>query len=620
MSFKFLRPTWVKIVIAVVAIGVIGYFWNQSSNKGPFYDTQTMAQGTVVQTVEVTGQIKPETRIALAFKSSGRLIDAKTKVGQTVKKGDVLAQLETRDLQFSVQRAKQALWAASANLDQRLAGETPESLRIAQASVDQAQASYTKALADRETTRVSAESDYQIATIAVDTARRNLDNNGSSLNQGVLNAYENLRNALRNALPSLQTGLVDGDAIIGVDNTVSNAGYLSVLGANDQSSFLTAKNAYPDAKQYVRSADDAVRALYAGSSSWDHTNTANSTIYALQRVQTYLDYVVRTLVGTPASATFSAAEIAAKKAGIEADRSAIGAQITSLTMAVQTANTAELNRTSTQTQLQNAYQTALQNLSTADRARTSKVQTADTNIELQRAALSSAQAALALKQQSPRETDVAALRAQVASAKTSYDQAVAQLQDAQIVAPTDGIVSEFIPSVGEMVVSGQKAVSLAVVDGQTIEVLVPEADISKIKVAQTATMTLDAFGEDKIFKGAVVGEDPDQTKVQDAVYYKVQLSIDAGQEQVKPGMTANVTILTAEKKDVLYAPTRAIRETAGVKFIRVLVNNKAEDRTVEVGLRGDEGKTEILSGMKKEDVVIVGELTAQEYAAKQIKK
>jgi hypothetical protein len=157
-------------------------------------------------------------------------------------------------------------------------------------------------------------------------------------------------------------------------------------------------------------------------------------------------------------------------------------------------------------------------------------------------------------------------------------------------------------------------------EGYTVEALVPEADIAKVNVGQTATMTLDAFGDSVVFQGTVVAENPDQTKVQDAIYYKTSFQLLANGYDVKPGMTANVTIKTGESKDALFIPTRAVRDQNGVVSVRVLENAQPRDVNVQLGLRGDEGKVEVKEGLSVGQQVILGELTADEYKKLQATK
>jgi RND family efflux transporter MFP subunit len=191
------------------------------------------------------------------------------------------------------------------------------------------------------------------------------------------------------------------------------------------------------------------------------------------------------------------------------------------------------------------------------------------------------------------------------------DKANADLLKSQIIAPVDGTISDIIPTIGEQVVPNTVAIKMVGTSGYEVEAQVPEADVAKVVVGQTATMTLDAYGDDVVFQGSVVAEEPDQTKIQEAIYYNVRIQIDPSGKDIKPGMTANVTIRTGEAKNVLVIPLRAVRTKAdtGEKTVRVLVTEVPEERTVELGLRGDEGRVEVISGVKVDEKVVTGEST-----------
>ena len=69
-------------------------------------------------------------------------------------------------------------------------------------------------------------------------------------------------------------------------------------------------------------------------------------------------------------------------------------------------------------------------------------------------------------------------------------------------------------------------------------------------------------------------------------------------------MTANVDIKTAEKQNVLYIPYRAVKEKDGGRIVEVLENGQLKEVSVVVGLRGDEGVVEIISGLSEGQNVI----------------
>lgn len=620
MNTAFLKSKWLWAGVAVVVVGGGLYMRGKNANKGPFYETAAVERGNVVQTVEVTGQMKPQSRIDLSFKASGKLQKLNVKVGDEVKAGDLLAELDMKDLSFSVSRASASLASARANLNARLAGETPESIRIAEASVAQAQAAHDKAVSDLNATKRTVEDEYQVAVIALDTARKNLSNSGTSLDQDVRNAYESTRSKLRAALGDIQTSLTEGDALIGVDNSAANDNYEATLGINDRAAFDRAKMQYPSAKASYQVATQAVNGLGATPTDAQTKAAAESIQIALTQVQSYLDQVQRTLAGTIPNPNLTEAQLATKRSTIDADRAAVSGQLTTITAALQSIRTTELARTTTRAQLENAVATAEANLRTADTGRVTKVQAAEANVSIQLAALRSAQASLALKKAPPRAVDIASLRALVMDAETAYAQAVERLNDARIVAPVAGTIADILPSQGQQVATSQVVIQLVAAEGFTVEALIPEADVAKVHVGQSAMITLDAFGDDVKFQGTVVSENPDQTKVQDAIYYKTFLQLMAEGRDVKPGMTANVTITTGEAKDALFIPIRAVRDEGGQRSVRVLENNQPKEVMIQTGLRGDEGRLEVKEGLNVDQQVITGELTAEEYKKLQTTK
>jgi HlyD family secretion protein len=596
---------WIPALIVVVGGG--WFLFGRGGNKGPVYETAAVVRGDIRQTVEVTGEIKPDARLNLAFKSGGTLQAINVKVGQEVKAGDVLAELEDRDLRFASQRAHAALAIAQANLSARLAGATKEDIAIAQAQVDQAQASYDKSLNDLALTKQSVQDEFRVAQLALSAAQANLANSGASADQGVSTAYSALKSSLQGSTGPMRTALIDGDAFIGVDNTSANDAYESIIGIYASDALNRAKQDYPVAKAAEAAAEAAIKGLGATPTSDELLHASDLATDALNKIQSYLDDVQKTAAGTITNSSLTDAALSSIKATIAADRTSVSAQLSSVTAAGEAVRTAGLSSKTSKDTLQNAYDTAKANFDIAQNNLTSKVQAAETAVEIQKAALGSAQAAFVAKKAPPREVDVAALRAQVLDAQTAAQQADEKLSDVQIIAPVDGIVADIVPNLGELVSANITAVKMVTKSQFTVDALVPEADIAKVAPGQQAEITLDAYGDTVKFAGAVFAEDPDQTKVSDAIYYKTTLSIDNGERDVKPGMTANVTIDTGDRTNALIIPTRAIRETDGVYTVRVLEGGTPREVTVTIGLRGDDGKTEALSGVSEGMQVVTGE-------------
>jgi RND family efflux transporter MFP subunit len=242
----------------------------------------------------------------------------------------------------------------------------------------------------------------------------------------------------------------------------------------------------------------------------------------------------------------------------------------------------------------NAYQTALQTQAQTTVAAKGAIDSAQ-------AALLQSQAQLALKQTTARPEDVQAAQAQIATANAQLQTAQNQYSNNIISSPIDGVVTSVDLKLGENI-PAQKAV-IVVLDAKSlhVETNISESSISNIKADQSVEMTLDAFGPDRYFSGQVLSIDPASTVVSGVINYRVVSSLPNTPE-IKPGMTANLTILIAEKDHVLGVPSRLIKTVGDKKYVSVLQNGKASDVEITTGLVGD-SLTEVYTGVEAGTVI-----------------
>ena len=145
-----------------------------------------------------------------------------------------------------------------------------------------------------------------------------------------------------------------------------------------------------------------------------------------------------------------------------------------------------------------------------------------------------------------------------------------------------------------------------------IEVNVSEADIGKVKEGQKAEYTLDGY-PDATFHGEVTQVRLNSTTTSNVVTYTVIVSVDNEDLKLKPGMTANVSIITSQNKDVLCVPTVALKytpETTGQKYkeqgVWVLENNEPVRIPVKEGASDDSNVQIITNKLKAGDKIIIG--------------
>lgn len=239
----------------------------------------------------------------------------------------------------------------------------------------------------------------------------------------------------------------------------------------------------------------------------------------------------------------------------------------------------------------------------------------------------------------------------VQSASATVNEAKDNLGRTTIYAPADGTISVLNVELGERVLgtqqmAGTEILRVANLNNMEVEVDVNENDIVKIKVGDEANVEVDAYLK-KQFKGTVtsISNSASSTLTADQVTnFKVKVRIlkesymdllegkPDTYSPFRPGMTATVDIITKTKANVLSVPISSVvvkSDTAAVKEIKVAdpadqksvpksdkkfecvfvkVGDKAKIRVIKTGIQ-DDANIEVLTGLKKGDVVITGPYT-----------
>jgi HlyD family secretion protein len=160
------------------------------------------------------------------------------------------------------------------------------------------------------------------------------------------------------------------------------------------------------------------------------------------------------------------------------------------------------------------------------------------------------------------KAQVAANDGQVEQAKANLHQSTINLDYTTIIAPVSGTVISRNVDVGQTVASAFAAPTLFTIaedlEKMQVDTSVAEADVGKLKAGMVATFTVDAYPTER-FKGTVRQVRNAPTTVQNVVTYDAVIDVDNTALKLKPGMTANVTFVYAEKDDVLKVPNSAMR-------------------------------------------------------------
>jgi RND family efflux transporter MFP subunit len=201
--------------------------------------------------------------------------------------------------------------------------------------------------------------------------------------------------------------------------------------------------------------------------------------------------------------------------------------------------------------------------------------------------------------------------------QAEIDTKIAQMEveKTEIRAPFGGIITDIKVSPQETVSIGRELFSLVNITQLKVQAKVLESEVGKMKVGHEASLRFSAYPE-KVFKGHVEAISP--VIIPEDRTCTVHILVDNPEEEVKPGMHAEVEIAADIYKDRLLVPQEAVLVRGGRKLVFVVEEGLAKWRYIEVGLE-NEDFVEVLDGVKEgEPVIVEGHFTLAHDAKVQV--
>jgi len=220
------------------------------------------------------------------------------------------------------------------------------------------------------------------------------------------------------------------------------------------------------------------------------------------------------------------------------------------------------------------------------------------DLEVAQSSLAKAQADYADWKNGPDPAEVEAMKAKVAATQ-------ATLRQAWIEAPFAGTITQVDAHTGDQVSASKSAFRLDDLSKLYVDLEVSEVDIDQIEIGQAVNVSFDALtGKQYAGKVSEVAMISDETS--SAVNFTVTVELTAPDKDVRPGMTSEVEIVTAQRDQALLIPNQAVRVVDG-KQVVYLVQADQSTKAVEVGLGvSSDAYSELLSGdLKAGDVVVL---------------
>ena len=529
------------IIVTILILGGGGWYFYAQQNGTPNFEFVVVERGDLVQQVSITGRVNPVDMVDLGFSTNGTLETLAVEVGDVVEKDAVLATLDDDEVQADLTQALAALSSARAKLSQF------------QAQVDKEKAT----LADLE--RGTRQEEITLQEVKVANAMIALDLARSDVVSTLEDSYTKADDAVRSKLDVIFSGPRSSSPSV---------------------AFTTANAALESSVELKRSSIEggfvSWRASLDALSVSDNLITASSDAkIILTDVRNLLDDASLLVAGGVPSGTITQTTLDGYESDISTGRSNVNTAFSNVIAKEVALTTAEANLKVEENQL-----TVLQSGTSVEQidAQKATVAQAEANFAIQRGAINEA-------------------AARVTKARTVVDNTILRASIA-------GTVTAIVPEVGESITANAKIISI-ISEGQfEIEADITETDIVLVALDQQAAVTLDAYGDDVVFDVAVAKIDPAEKVIEGIPTYNVTFTFVEPDERVRSGMTANIDVTTAVRNNVIAIPQRAVTRSNGDRAVRVLQGEEFVLVPVKLGIRGSDGRIEILSGISEGDRVI----------------
>lgn len=549
-----LKKRWLVPVAAVVILALILVGWRAMSRRstGAFaqYATATVERGALEVTVANTGTLVSGAQQDLRPSVAATIDQVLVKLGDRVKKGQVLARLSNPDLLTALDQAQANLEAEEARLADMVnprSKATENDIANARFRVAQAEATLAQRQADLDALTVKAPVNGVVSAVPV---------------------YAGDQVAAQSALVSV------------VDlSTLSFSASVSQYSANavivgDGATIFVNGNSYNGKVVAVGPVGSGTNPTFPVTIAFDPVPSGTGLRPGMTGSFTLSN-------GPSGSGTVTARTYTLRaRTAATVDKVAVnvGDQVTAgQTLMTLTSDTVLPALQQAQNDLDNA-RLALQNLLTPPVTAT--------------------------------QTEIAAERAKVAQMRANYESAQRDVAELTVVAPFDGIVTACNATPGGRVAANASQPLFVVADfsKMSVQISVDELDVAKLKVGMPATVDVQAV-PGQHYQATVTSISPQGTVSQGVATYPVTLEI-ADPKDLLAGMTANVTIVCDRRDDVLYVPVEAVQTVRNRSVVRILgADRKVQSVEVKTGLANDM-YIEIVSGLTEGQTVITGTVSS----------
>jgi len=587
---RFLPYVWVLVGIAAIAVGAVYFQKRKAAQAVPKFDTVKVERKDIVVSVTAVGVLEPLTTVDVKANVAGEIVELAVDRGDRVMRGDLIARIDPTETQSAYDQAAADVASAQAKIRESQAeldrqsrlqpaqvSSAGEGVKTAQTKVSQAIANLDYQIAVTQSTIKQRQEAIRTAEANVRQAQAAADAQPTVTQASIRQAKAQLEAAkqglgkLKNATHPQERANAKSDlqaSKVNLDNQTKALERLRTLNARGGVS--------------LQEVEDAERTT---ADAQDRYAQAQAAMDSLQERQ---------------SAELREAEANLEQAEAGVDKADAGQS--EVVVAKEKLASARAGLKESEAALEAAIAARAQDVVKLEDLKAARAGVGQARSDVQVARANTAQIRTAAQQ-------VAQARASAKRSEASLDNARKNLTYTTIVAPRDGVVIDRTVEEGSVITSGRSNMNsgtsiVMLADESRMFVLaeVDEADIGQVKVGQDAEIEVETF-RDRKFKGKVTEVYPKGEEIENVTIFHVRVEVEAEEELLRTGMTAEVNIITARKDNVLALPSDAVFEQEGKSVVEVPKGDKAEQVPVKKGLSNFEW-TEVGPPLKEGDEVI----------------
>lgn len=618
----------IYLILIVIILGGSYYLY------GKFYGAKTtttksiiitVASGSIRNVVKVTGKVYPVQESNLTFTRQGTITAIYKKIWDTVKAGELIAELDAKSQKLDLASSRISLSNAQNNLN-KILGWTSETNKIkaantlsdSESKLTLLEQQYDSLIRQQENSITTSEANIRALEERLALAKNDLIYTEQNINtttttnnieRDVANAYSLIESSYQLLKPSLKT-LSDKMLLENKTSTTYGA-----IGENNQELKMKFEELYTRVTDEVKSVEIVMTEVRSKSTS------LTNILVGLNEIQTRMSNLSSLI-------SLSLSVLRSSRTGWDLTSDFLDTKISAIESLNNSVTSKYSTINSTLASLKNYGNDSIQDLADKNSIASKNASVTSSLNDLEKARISledlkktneynllsarqnieSQQNIIRLNKASYKDvitstnTDLISAQNNVKSAQISLEKSQLALKDYQIYSTFDWIIRDIPWVVWDTITSSSSSsaenISITNSGGYEIRVSLDQVDIVKIRPGMNARISLDAYAN-STFTGTVSSVSPTPVESSSVVSYTAKILMPTIDREIYSNMSATVQIIIAEKDNVLVIPSRAIKSEKGKTYVQVIngVSNSSTIQTeITLGLT-DDANIEVISGI-----------------------